>query len=194
MRSQKGEDEMSDNQSRQPTIQEIREAHKRESDRISETIRSATVDQLQSGLNIFANDLTIKELQEKQHARLVSMTALTGVFRIFDAWELEDEQVRCLLGKPDDKTFANMQGGAIWSLPHDTLMRISYVFGIYKALRIIFPTEDRANAWPKKPNGAFNGASALDVMLKGRLADVRRYLDGQCNDESDSIHHRNNSA
>ena len=176
---------MSDSQSRQPTVQEIREAHQRESDCISEAIRIATVDQLQSGPSIFTNDLTIEELQEKQRTRLVSMTALKGVFRIFDAWKLEDEQVRCLLGKPDDKTFANMRGGAIWSLPHDTLFRISYVFGIYKALRIIFPTEDRANAWPKKPNGAFDGASALDVMLEGRLADVRRYLDSQCPDDSD---------
>lgn len=194
MRSKNERKEMSDSQSRYPTIREIREAHQRESDQISEAIRKGTVDQLHSGSSIFANELTIEELREKQRARLESMVALKGVLNIFDAWKLEDEQARCLLGNPDDKTFENMRGGAIWSLPHDTMLRISYIFGIYKALRLIFPTEDQANAWPKKPNRAFNGSSALDVMLEGRLADVRRYLDGQCFDESDSINRLDNSS
>ncbi|HQZ88259.1 MAG TPA: MbcA/ParS/Xre antitoxin family protein, partial [Gammaproteobacteria bacterium] len=41
-----------------------------------------------------------------------------------------------------------------------------------------------ANEWIKKPNSAplFNGRSALDKMLAGKvidLADVRRYLDAE---------------
>ena len=69
-------------------------------------------------------------------------------------------------------------------LSADTLERISYVMGIYKALRILLPTEEAANDWVKKPNTArgFNGKSALDRMLAGRvidLADVRRYLDAE---------------
>jgi hypothetical protein len=45
----------------------------------------------------------------------------------------------------------------------------------------LLPSEEAANAWPKKPNDAilFNGRSALEKMLSGNvadLADVRCYL------------------
>jgi len=65
-------------------------------------------------------------------------------------------------------------------LPRDTLERISVLLGIYKAINILLPVRERAAAWIKKPNKAFGGESALDVMLKGRVDNlyaVRRYLD-----------------
>jgi hypothetical protein len=80
--------------------------------------------------------------------------------RIAEGWGLNDDEIQQLLG--------------------DDLERISCVLGIYKALRTIFPFEDRANAWPAKPNAAFGGESALSVMLDGGLAEVGLYLDGQC--------------
>ena len=55
--------------------------------------------------------------------------------------------------------------------------------GIHKALRILFSNQpERSYEWVSKENTAapFNGRSALDYMLGGRvvdLADVRRYLD-----------------
>ena len=56
--------------------------------------------------------------------------------------------------------------------------------GIYKALRILLPTQEMADGWVKKANTApgFGGKSALERMLAGRvidLADVRRYVDAQ---------------
>jgi hypothetical protein len=69
-------------------------------------------------------------------------------------------------------------------LPNDTLERISYLMGIHKALSIIFSnSRERAYTWVSSPNTAapFNGQTALDYMLAGRvvdIADVRRYLDG----------------
>ena len=54
--------------------------------------------------------------------------------------------------------------------------------GIHKALRIIFSEATRGYAWVRAANGAFDGASALDVMLGGELTDimrVRRYLDAE---------------
>ena len=70
------------------------------------------------------------------------------------------------------------------SLTADTLERISYVLGIYKALRILLPTEAAANEWIHKPNSAylFGGNSALEKLMKGHvidLADVRRYVDAE---------------
>ena len=53
---------------------------------------------------------------------------------------------------------------------------------IYKALQILFPDPDRADAWLRRPSRVFEGRSALDVMLGGRLQDiirVREYIDAQ---------------
>lgn len=36
--------------------------------------------------------------------------------------------------------------------------------------------EERANAWPGKPNKAFEGLSAVEVILAGDIERVRRYL------------------
>ena len=173
--------------STKPTLKEIREAHQHESDRISEAIRNGTVDQLQRGPSIFSSEMTPEELRERQRKRLEAMVALKGAFNIFEIWRLNPEEMRELLGKPDEKTFMDWRNRSVWSLPEDTLMRISYVLGIYKALRILYPTEQQAAEWPRKPNRAFQGRSALDVMLAGDLAGVRRYLDGQHIDDSDLL-------
>jgi hypothetical protein len=66
----------------------------------------------------------------------------------------------------------------------DTLERLSYIFGIYKALQVLLPNPDSADRWIKRPNSAipFQGQSALSRMMKGRVVDlyvVRQYLDAQ---------------
>jgi hypothetical protein len=111
-------------------------------------------------------------------------TALTAFFNITAGWGLGADEERTLLGSPPRSTFFKWKGERAARLSPDTLERISYVMGIYKALRILLPSEDAANAWVKKPNTArgFGGKSALDRMLAGRvvdLADVRRYLDAE---------------
>jgi hypothetical protein len=111
-------------------------------------------------------------------------TALTAFFNITAGWGLGADEERTLLGSPPRSTFFKWKGERVARLNPDTLERISYVMGIYKALRILLPSEDAANAWVKKPNTGrgFGGKSALDRMLAGRvvdLADVRRYLDAE---------------
>lgn len=111
-------------------------------------------------------------------------TALTAFFNITAGWGLAAEEERTLLGSPPRSTFFKWKGERSARLSQDTLERISYIMGIYKALRILLPTEEAANAWVKKPNTApgFAGKSALERMLAGRvidLADVRRYLDAE---------------
>jgi len=69
-------------------------------------------------------------------------------------------------------------------LPRDTLERISYIVGIFKALQILLPNEKAADEWVKRPNEApvFAGQSTLDRLLSGQVADlfvVRQYLDAQ---------------
>jgi hypothetical protein len=110
--------------------------------------------------------------------------ALTAFFNITAAWRLGAEEERVLLGSPPRSTFFKWKSDRAARLSADTLERISYVMGIYKALHILLPTQEVADAWVKKPNSAlgFGGKSALERMLAGRvvdLADVRRYLDAQ---------------
>jgi hypothetical protein len=117
-------------------------------------------------------------------AEELGATALTAFFNITAAWGLSAEEERTLLGSPPRSTFFKWKSERSARLSPDTLERISYVMGIYKALRILLPTEESANDWVKKPNTGrgFNGQSALDRMLAGRvidLADVRRYLDAE---------------
>ena len=62
----------------------------------------------------------------------------------------------------------------------DTLRRIGYVAGIYKALELLYSDPHLADDWIKRPNGlrrpdaACSGCCAGDVT---DLAAVRAYLD-----------------
>lgn len=114
----------------------------------------------------------------------LSATALTAFFNICDAWGLNAEDERVLLGAPPRSTFFKWKSSRVGNLAADTLERISYIMGIYKALHILLPTPAAADAWVKKPNQGtmFAGRSALERMRAGRvmdLADVRRYLDAE---------------
>lgn len=111
----------------------------------------------------------------------VSRVALKVFFEIVDRWSLNSQEAKNLLGRPSDRRFDEWQQNqkVQEAIPKETLERISYVMGIHKALRTIFEDKQRADAWIKKPNKYFGGDSALDVMLAGRLKDVRKYLDDQ---------------
>lgn len=122
-----------------------------------------------------------KQLLTQTDPKKVNIVALKLFFNITGAWGLTAEQQMTLLGEPGKTTFYKWKKGEVKSLSKDTLERISYISGIYKALRLLFPTEGQANAWPKKPNKRFNNRTAIDEMLNGKMANlmiVRRYLDG----------------
>jgi len=117
-------------------------------------------------------------------ARNHSGPALRAFFRIAKAWNLTAEQERTLLGNPGRSTFFRWKAAGEGAIGADTLERISYVLGIYKALHVLFPDDAQADGWLRRPNQAplFGGASALDRMLGGQVADlyvVRQYLDAQ---------------
>jgi len=110
--------------------------------------------------------------------------ALRTFFRIASAWKLTQAQARVLLGSPPESTYYRWKAGHVGTVSRDLLERVSYVLGIYKALQLLIPVPDAADAWVKRPNAAplFNGRSALELMLSGRVADlflVRQYLDAQ---------------
>lgn len=110
--------------------------------------------------------------------------ALRAFFRIAQAWKLSAEQERTLLGAPSRATLFRWKKGESAALSTDTVTRISYVLGIYKALRLLFADAAQADGWIHRPNKAppFGGRSALERMLGGQMVDlwdVRMYLDAQ---------------
>ena len=106
---------------------------------------------------------------------------LEAFFSIAEKWRLSgDDQIK-LLGSPGRSTFFKWkkEGGL---LPADTEERLSHILSIWKALRILFTVDERGEEWIRKPNAFFDNASALEIMLQGRVADiyrVRQYLDAQ---------------
>jgi hypothetical protein len=111
-----------------------------------------------------------------------SAAALRTFFSIARAWDLSAAEEQRLLGVQRSTIYAWRSGDFPARLDADTLERLSYVFGIYSALQVLFPVVERADAWIRKPNTAplFGGDSALARMLGGKVADlfeVRRYLD-----------------
>lgn len=101
--------------------------------------------------------------------------------RIGEIWGLNAEQQITLLGSPARSTFFRWKREEP-NMPADTSERISHLTAIFKDLGILFDTPWAGDRWLRAPNKVFEGLSALDVMLEGRLVDiirVRQYLDAQ---------------
>ena len=115
--------------------------------------------------------------------RKIGSAALKAFFAIASAkWGLSTGEQRILLGGISESTYHTWKNNPDRKLTNDVLDRISYILGIYKNLEILLGTKDIAQQWIKKPNDAFDGKSAIEVMLGGRMAnlsDVRHYLDSQ---------------
>ena len=110
--------------------------------------------------------------------------AMRAFFELAEAWSLNDQEQMKLLGLTSGATLQSWRAGRVSGINRDTLERISYLLGIFKAINIQLPEQKRADAWVRAPNKAplFGGRSALDRMTAGNVGDlavVRQYLDGQ---------------
>ena len=106
--------------------------------------------------------------------------AMTGFFRIMDQWCVGQNEARIILGAPPQSTFYAWKKGDAAKPPQDTLRRIGYVAGIFKALQIVYSDAAMADGWLKRSNRAFGGQTPLQRMLAGDVTDlaaVRAYLD-----------------
>lgn len=127
--------------------------------------------------------IVTRQLRDASHR--LSPPALRTFVNLARAWRLSVDEQRTLLGMPARSTFFKwIRAPQHADLAPDTLERLSYLLGIYKALHTLFTDGEQADGWLRRPNAAppFNGQSALERMLGGRVADlyeVRRYLDGQ---------------
>jgi hypothetical protein len=131
------------------------------------------------------NAVRAVKTQAKPSSRDMAAAGLRAFFNIARDWGLNTDAQMVLLGTPGRSTFFKWKSAPDTAdLKRDTLERLSYILGIYKALQILLPDTTAADAWVKKPNTAplFGGQSALDRMLGGNVADlmvVRQYLDVQ---------------
>ena len=110
--------------------------------------------------------------------------AIRSFFRIMELWKVTPEQQMVVLGIDAKSTYYHWKKHEGGSLSRDTLERISYVIGIFKALQILLPEQTLADSWVHRPNTAatFRGQSPLERMLKGQVSDlfvVRQYLDAE---------------
>jgi len=130
---------------------------------------------------------TNKSSGQAAGARPIDPQTLTAAgvrafFGIAEKWGLGEKESLVLLGEPGRATYYNWKKGDVAKVSKDTLERLSYVVGIYKALRILIPNDDLSHAWVKRENDAplFAGQPPLQLMLTGNVADlyrVRAYLD-----------------
>jgi uncharacterized protein (DUF2384 family) len=121
--------------------------------------------------------------RDLNHKQLTS-AGLRAFWKIAKLWQLTDQEQITLLGISRDSTLRRWRSGQVQRVGRDTLERISYVLGIYKAIHTLLPSQERANAWMRRPNKApfLNGSSALDRMAAGNVSDlyvVRQYLEAE---------------
>jgi uncharacterized protein (DUF2384 family) len=106
--------------------------------------------------------------------------ALRGFFLVMDAWGVGAEDARVLLGSPPERTYYAWRQGQGVRISHDTVRRIGYIAGVYKALQILYSDPHLADSWVKRPNEAFGGQTPMQRMCGGDVVDlaaVRAYLD-----------------
>lgn len=123
------------------------------------------------------------DLSAKGERERLSPSAIKAFFNIMEKWGVRDEDARTLLGGISNGQFYELKKKPERALDADTLTRISYLVGIFKALNILY-AEALADAWVQRPNTnrIFGGQTALAYMAKGGLPAmqaVRRLLDAR---------------
>jgi uncharacterized protein (DUF2384 family) len=123
------------------------------------------------------------DLSSKAERERLSASAIKAFFNIMQTWGVRDEDARALLGGVSNGQFYEMKKQPQRTLDADTLTRVSYLVGIFKALNILY-SEKLADAWMQRPNTnrVFGGQAPLAYLIKGGLPAmdiVRRLLDAR---------------
>jgi hypothetical protein len=122
------------------------------------------------------------DLADPAERERLSASAIKGFVNIANKWGLSEVQSRELLGGLASSTFHSWKSKPEGKkLGQDTLMRISLLIGVYKALHIYFG-EQWADRWVTLENRGplFAGQSPIDYMVRhGQpgMVQVRRMLD-----------------
>lgn len=125
----------------------------------------------------------VVDLASRTERERLSPSALKAFFTIADRWGVKDEDARALLGGISNGPYYRWKKDPERTLDTDTLTRISYLVGIFKALNILYGRA-LADEWVRLPNAnrIFGGRSPLAFMAAGgvpALQTVRRLLDAR---------------
>ena len=125
----------------------------------------------------------VVDLSAKAERERLSPSAIKAFLNIMEKWGVRDEDARALLGGISNGQYYDMKKKPERILGTDTLTRISYLVGIFKALNILYSGQ-LADAWVQRhnTNRIFGGDTPLAYMMKGGLAamqTVRRLLDAR---------------
>lgn len=123
------------------------------------------------------------DLSSREERERLSGPGLKAFFKIMAAWRVRDEDARALLGGVSNGPFYDMKRDPDRLLETDRLTRISYLIGIFKALRVLHG-ERLADEWVRLPNTnpIFAGRTPLEYMMRGGLPAMhtaRRLLDAR---------------
>lgn len=97
--------------------------------------------------------------------------------RIADKWKISARDAMALLGVESRSTYYEFlrrarESKEVKGLNKDQLDRLSYLLGIYEAIRVLFPhSEETRDAWVSSLNTApmFAGRSPLEVMRSSMI-------------------------
>lgn len=127
---------------------------------------------------------TAVDLSRPEERKRLSPSALKAFFRIMGRAGVRDIDAKELLGGVSNGPYYAMKSSPSGRvLDADTLQRISFLIGIFKALHILH-SGPLADEWIRLPNSnpIFAGKSPLEYMLRGGLPAmqvVRRLLDAR---------------
>ena len=108
--------------------------------------------------------------------------AISAALNILEQWQLPRERQCAMLGI-SERSWYDWKRSPPARVGRDTLERVSYILGIWKALRLLLPDRQAHLRWPHLPNRAplFGGRSPVERMAAGQVGDlyaVREWLDG----------------
>src|ERR1700704_45618 len=115
-------------------------------------------------------------------ARPVSEPAQAGAglrtfARISDKWKISARDAMALLGVESRSTYYELlrrarESKEVKGLNRDQLDRLSYLLGVYEAVRVLFPhSQESRDTWVSRPNTAapFAGRPPLEVMRSNMI-------------------------
>ncbi len=119
---------------------------------------------------------------KSRRAAHISDTAQAGAglrtfARIVEKWRLPSSDAMALLGVDSRSTYYDLlkrarESKEVKGLSRDQLDRLSYLLGIYEAMRALFPhSEESRNEWVSRANTAplFGGRSPVEIMRSSMI-------------------------
>ncbi len=102
---------------------------------------------------------------------------LRAFARIAEQWKLPARDAMALLGVDSRSTYYELlkrarESKEVKGLSKDQLDRLSYLLGVYEAVRVLFPhSKESRDTWVSRPNTAalFAGRQPLEVMRSSMI-------------------------